>query len=58
MNRKAVLPFCVMESVEKTAFSSVWRAEPSDMENHKGVSPKRGYRRKNRPFSTPILTLF
>lgn len=58
MNREAVLPFSIMESVEKSVFSSVRRDEPPYMGNPKGISLKSAYRRKNRPFSTLILTLF
>lgn len=47
-----------MESVEKSVFSSVRRDEPPYMGNPKGISLKSAYRRKNRPFSTLILTLF
>ena len=40
MNREAVLPFSIMESVEKSVFSSVRRDEPPYMGNPKGISLK------------------
>lgn len=50
--------FLLWKVWKNPSFLPSGRDEPPYMGNHKGVSPKRGYRRKIRPFSTLILTLF
>ena len=58
MNRKAVLPFYVSESVWNQAFFFMYQQTDRHMRNHKGSLWKYGYRELFCGFSTPIFTYF
>ena len=58
MNRKAVLPFCVMESVQKSVFSRYNRENTRTWGNHKGDLWKRGHGRIHVRFQPLSLHFF